>query len=127
LFVALLLACAAEAKGVSVSQFEGSGAAKVQKAITAKLCRRHFCGGGDGSGVNVLTGKVFVRGGKKLLELELHDSDGNLILSQRFPASGRGYAKKVNLAVRKALKQVEAEDEADDDDKDGDEEDFDMP
>jgi hypothetical protein len=102
LVVASVVAFAAEARGLSVTAFEGKGAEKVQTQLENRLCRKGLCSDGD-EPPDVLSGKVFVRGGKRLLDVELSDAQGKSLMQLRVPLVGRKYVAKVDRAVRKAL------------------------
>jgi hypothetical protein len=103
LLVMLSVSFTAYADGVQLADFEGKGAARVRKQIESKLCRHTACVGDDAEASTVVHGKISAKGGKKLLELEVRDADGALVLSQRVPLSGKSYATKVDKLVRSAL------------------------
>lgn len=102
LAVLLFVSTAAEAKSLQLAEFEGKGAGKVRAQVEKKLCRRVLCVE-DEKATNVLHGKVVKKHGKPMLEVELRDADGTVLMSQVVPVKGRSTAARVDRAVRDAL------------------------
>ena len=101
--VVVLVSSGAQAKSLQLAAFEGKGATRVREALASKLCRHLLCVEEEQEASNVLHGKVIKQGARTLLEVELRDSDGGVLLSQRVPLTGKTYAAKIDRAVRSAL------------------------